>query len=238
MAKAAKGLALAAALLGPAAALAEATCTDDAIVVFDGSASMGETGEGSGGEARILRARDAMRRAMPEIAVSRRLGLVTYGPGNQQKTCDNINLWFPPIPDAAPRIISTIDALQPDGNTPLTAAVHSAAQALEFTERPGVVVLVTDGRETCGGSPCALGSQLAAQGVDLTVHVIGFQLQPDSSGHPSFRPDNSIYKADCLAEKTGGQKVTTETVDELVAALRETLACPVFSLLNRKHLDG
>lgn len=234
----ARGMALVAALLGPVAAMAEASCTDDAIVVFDGSASMAETPEGLGGDARIILARDAMHRVMPEIALSRRLGLVTYGPGSQQKSCDNVTLRFPPIPDAAPRIKSAVDALEPDGNTPLTAAVRSAAEALEFTERPGVVVLVTDGRETCGGSPCALGAQLAAEGVDMTVHVIGFQLQPDSSGHPSFRPDNAIYKADCLAEKTGGRTLTTETVEELVAALRETLACPVFSRLERKGLDG
>lgn len=232
MAKAAKGMALVAALLGPAVVAAEPSCTADAVVVFDGSASMGETEEGLAEVPRIVLAREAMHRAMPEIALSRRLGLVIYGPGAQRASCNNVDLRFPPIRNAAPRITGAVDTLQPDGNTPLTAAVRSAAEALEFTERSGVVVLVTDGRETCGGSPCALGSELASLGVDLTVHVIGFQLQPDSSGHPSFRPKNIVHKADCLAKKTGGQVVTTETVDELVAALRETLACPVYSRLK------
>ena len=230
VAKAATGMALLAALLGSAVAVAEPSCTADAIVVFDGSASMAEPGPGSGGEPRIVPAREAMHRAMPEIALSRRLGLVIYGPGSQQKSCRNVDLRFPPIPDAAPRITGAVDALRPDGNTPLTAAVRSAAEALEYTSRPGVVVLVTDGRETCGGSPCALGAELAALGADMTVHVIGFQMQPDQSGHPSLRPDNSVHRADCLAEKTGGQIVTTETVEELVDALRETLVCPMVSL--------
>lgn len=224
------GLALAAALIGSPVALAEPSCTADAIVVFDGSASMAEPGPGSTGEPRIIPAREAMHRAMPGIALSRRLGLVIYGPGNQRKSCDNVDLRFPPIPDAAPRITGAVDALLPDGNTPLTKAVRSAAEALEYTSRPGVVVLVTDGRETCGGSPCALGAELAATAADMTVHVIGFQMQPDQDGHPSLRPDNSVHKADCLAKKTGGQVVTTETVEELVDALRETLVCPMVSM--------
>lgn len=230
LAKTAIGVALAAALLGPATTVAEPSCTADAFVVFDGSASMAETWPDKEGAPRIVSAREAMHRAMPEIALYRRLGLVTYGPGSQQSSCDNVELRFPPIADAAPLITGAVDALEPDGNTPLTAAVRSAAEALDFTYRPGVVVLVTDGRETCGGSPCGLGAELAARGVDMTVHVIGFQLQPDYKGHPLFRPNNDVHKADCLAEKTGGRTVTTETVDELVEALRETLACPMISL--------
>ena len=230
MARAVMGVALATALLGSAAAMAEPSCIEDAIVVFDGSASMDEAEQGTGEEPRIVLAREAMRRAMPEIAMSRRLGLVIYGPGSQNESCKNIDLRFAPIPDAAPRISSDVNQLQPNGNTPLTAAVRAAAEALDFTQRPGVVVLVTDGRETCGESPCALGTALAKSAADMTVHVIGFQLQKDTNGHPSFRPANAVYKADCLAKKTGGQVVTTETVEELVAALRKTLACPVFSM--------
>ena len=232
MAKSAIKLALAAAAFGPAVAVSEPTCTADAMIVFDGSVSMAKTGPGTGDTPRIVLARRAMHEAMPEIELYRDLGLVIYGPAGQQKSCNNVSPRFLPVPDAAEQIISAVDALDPDGNTPLTAAVQSAAEALNYTEKTGVVVLVTDGRETCGGSPCALGAELAAGGADLTVHVIGFQLQRDSKGYPSFRPSNNVFKADCLAEQTGGKKVTAETVEELVGALRETLACPVVSLLR------
>lgn len=232
MAKAGIGIVLTAALLGSVAPAGEPSCIDDAIVVFDGSASMAEPGPGSAGEPRIVPAREAMRRVMPEIALSRRLGLVIYGPGDKQSGCGDIDLRFRPIPDAAPRIIGAVDTLEPDGNTPLTEAVRRAAAALGFPDRPGVVVLVTDGRETCGGSPCALGAELAAGGADFAVHVIGFQLQPNGDGHPSLQRGKAAQKTDCLAMKTGGRVVTTETAEELAAALRETLACPVIGLLN------
>src|SRR3546814_7617500 len=41
--------------------------------------------------------------------------------------------------------------------------------------KPGVVVVVTDGEETCGGSPCDLGKKLHAGANQLTVHVIGYR---------------------------------------------------------------
>jgi len=229
MAKPAFWMALSAVLAGPAETIAQPSCTSDAIIVFDGSASMAETSQGSDDASKIVLAREAMHRSLPEIALFRRLGLVTYGPGADPETCNNASLLFPPVADAAPLITGAVNGLEPDGNTPLTDAVRTAADALGYTERPGVVVLVTDGRETCGGSPCALGAELADKGAALTVHVIGFQLQQDHKGHPLFRPDNSIHSADCLAEKTGGLVVSTETVDELVKALNDTLACPVVS---------
>jgi Ca-activated chloride channel family protein len=37
-----------------------------------------------------------------------------------------------------------------------------------------------------------------------------------------------------LADETGGLFVTTETVDELVAALQVTLGCPVIGALPKK----
>ena len=75
MAKSAMRLALAAALLGPAMAVSEPSCTADAIIVFDGSASMAKTGPGTGDQTRIVLAREAMRQAMPEIELYRRLVL-------------------------------------------------------------------------------------------------------------------------------------------------------------------
>ena len=47
-----------------------------------------------------------------------------------------------------------VKPLVPTGKTPLTTAVEQAAQVLDYRNKPGVVVLVTDGEETCGRSPC------------------------------------------------------------------------------------
>lgn len=221
--------ALLAALPSPTAHAGQ-SCAEDAIVVFDGSGSMSEMGFNLMDEPRIFAARRAVRQAMPQVAPFRRLGLLVYGPGPRD-ACNNIDLRFAPMPDAAPRIIAEIDALAPSGNTPLTSSVARAAEALDYRSEPGIVVLVTDGKETCGGAPCQLASALATESHDLTVHVIGFKLRGshfswDSDNMHDYREGTTVAR--CLADQTGGLYVSTETVDELVGALQVTLGCPIF----------
>ena len=205
-------------------------CTDDAMIVFDGSGSMSEMGFNNLGEPRIFEARRAVRQALPGIAPFRRLGLIVYGPGDRA-ACQNIDLRFGPRADAAGPVIDAVDALAPAGNTPLTQAVMQAAQVLDYRARPGTVVLITDGKETCGGAPCQLAAALAADSADLTVHVIGFKVRGDHFGWATPGEDGyeeAVSVARCLADTTGGHYVNAETVDELVAALQVTLGCPLF----------
>ncbi len=209
---------------GPAYA---ADCARDAMLVFDGSASMAELGLNLSDPKRIDDARTALQLAMPQIAPVRRIGLLTYGPG-PENSCEGINLKFTPVANAAQPILEAIELLDPNGLTPLTEAVRTAADVLNYRAEPGIVVLVTDGNETCGGRPCALGAELAATARDLTVHVIGFRVVTDRFAWDS--PEANVYPdgisvAKCLSDQTGGMYVSTETIDELSQALRRTLGC-------------
>ncbi len=202
------------------------------MVVFDGSGSMSETGFNLLEEPRIHEARRAMRSAMPPIAANRNLGLIIYGPGPGD-LCSNIDLRFAPTPDAAAAIIAAVDRLVPSGNTALTEAVRQAAEALDYATQPGTIVLVTDGKETCGGAPCELAGELVSQGHDLTIHVIGFRVRGDHFSWDKSTADdyaNATTVARCLADRTGGNYVAAEGVDELVAALRDTLGCQLIGL--------
>ena len=198
------------------------------MLVFDGSTSMAEISFETGPNTRIVEARRAIRQAMPDIAPYRRVGLLTYGPG-PNGACSNLDLRFGPIEGAAGPVIDAIDGLRPDGLTPLTAAVRQAAEVMDYRNSPGVVVLVTDGNETCGGRPCEMAREFRATARDLVVHVIGFRADVDffAWNNPEQDPLSSTTVASCLADQTGGLFVTTETVDELVAALQRTLGCPV-----------
>ena len=205
------------------------------MLVFDGSASMDELSFDLQKATRIVDARKAMRDAMPDIAPFRRVGLLVYGPGPLD-ACSNIDLRFGPIENAATPIIDAVETLQPKGLTPLAASVQQAAEALDYRRAPGIVVLVTDGNETCGGRPCALGDALAREAADLTVHVIGFKVVVDffSWDNPeqqSYEDGNTVAK--CLADRTGGMYVSTETVDELSEALRVTLGCALIGRFDK-----
>lgn len=222
-----RALALLAASTLALPAVAAPNCTRDAMVVFDGSGSMAEMGFNLLDEPRIFSARRAIERSMPALAEMRRLGLIIYGPG-PDAACSNIDLRFGPRVNAAQPIIDAVDGLDPAGETPLTDAVRLAAETLEYRSRPGIVVLVTDGKETCGGTPCQLAAELRADAADLTVHVIGFKVQSDHFKYPNApveEQESGVAVAQCMADLTGGKYVSTETVDELADALRETLGC-------------
>ena len=90
--------------------------------------------------------------------------------------------------------------------------------------KPGVVVLLTDGEETCGGAPCELGK--CSRRRPLTVHVIGYQLT-------GFRwtGAQSFLDAKCLAEETGGLYITAENRQDLIEAFEKTLGCPMMSAI-------
>lgn len=207
--------------------IASQSCTDDAMLVFDGSGSMSEMGFNLLDEPRIFEARRAVQDSMPQIAAVRRVGLVIYGPGRPE-ACGNIQLRFAPRPNAAGPIIDAVDRLQPAGETPLTKAVERAAEVLNYREEPGAIVLLTDGKETCDGQPCALAATLASEAHDLTVHVIGFKVRDDHFGWDN--PQDEGYErrvtvARCLADQTGGTYASAETLDELTEALTRTLGC-------------
>jgi Ca-activated chloride channel family protein len=203
------------------------------MIALDASGSMTGMGFGETPVTRIEQVRRALSQVLPEVAPVRNVGLVVFGPGTRH-VCENINLRLPIGPNSAARIMGEVNGIQPYGQTPLTTAVGTAASALDFRERPAVIVLLTDGEETCQGSPCALAQQLKATGAGVTVHVIGFMLS-----QANVPAGGQVVR--CLPEITGGMFISTETVQELVTALRRTLGCPVVSSLppeSRTHLWG
>ena len=203
---------------------ARAACTDDAMIVFDASGSM--SGNVMLGMAtaitRIDEVRSALGKVLPVATRYRRVGLITYGPGPYNQC--NVSLNLRPAPNAAHSIMEEVEVLTPAGKTPLSAAVERAAEVLDFRNKPGVVVVLTDGEETCGGSPCDLGKQLQDAAAGLTVHVIAYR-----TSYFSWTGEQSVLGIKCLAEANNGLYVTADTQDELVTAFHETLSCPMIS---------
>lgn len=229
-----------AALLSLLPTLAFPDCTTDAMLVFDGSTSMVETGAFTGTRPKLDEAREALARSLPLVEDVRKLGLMTYGPSGRRPACEGVTLAFTPRDKAASAVLAEIDALTPAGLTPLTTAVESAAEVMQYRNTPSVIVLLTDGNETCGGRPCATSERLSAKANDLTIHVVAYRLNAHDE---YFRWDNPEQEfgtdnvARCFADATGGLYLTTETIDELTEALLRTLGCPIIGRLDPKHVD-
>jgi Ca-activated chloride channel family protein len=199
-------------------------CTEDAMIVFDASGSMsGNQVLGiPNSRARIDEVRAALAQVLPTAAAHRRIGLITYGPGAYNQC--NVKLDLLPTPDAAKTIMKMVNALVPGGKTPLTSAVEQAAEVLNYRSKPGVIVLVTDGEETCGRSPCDLAKQLRLTADQLTIHVIAFRYDGFS-----WTGGNSVVDLMCLANENRGVYAKANSERELVEALSKTLDCPMIS---------
>jgi Ca-activated chloride channel homolog len=199
-------------------------CTEDAMIVFDASGSMsGNQILGiPNSKARIDEVRSALAEVLPIATSHRRVGLITYGPGPYNQC--NVKLELKPSPDATKPIMSAVNSLVPAGKTPLTEGVEKAAEVLNYHSKPGVIVVVTDGEETCGRSPCALAKQLRLTADQLTIHVIAFRYD----GY-SWTGADSIMELQCLAHESNGIYVRANSEGELIEALSKTLACPMIS---------
>jgi Ca-activated chloride channel homolog len=199
-------------------------CTDDAMIVFDASGSMSgnQTLGIPNSRPRIDEVRSALAKVLPSATRFRRVGLVTYGPGPYNQC--NVQLELKPTPNATSLIMKKVNALVPAGKTPLTTGVETAAKALDFQSKPGVIVVVTDGEETCGRSPCELAKELHKTADQLTIHVIGFRY--DSF---SWTGEGSVMELQCLANENNGLYIKANSEADLVKALEKTLDCPMLS---------
>lgn len=200
-------------------------CLSDAMIVFDASGSMGTT-DYTLKVPPIARLKQSLEIVVPEVAPMRKLGLIVYGEGAYDD-CNAIQLHMRPTANAADQLLGIVETINPRGRTPLTESVRQAAEALDYTRRPAVVVLVTDGEETCGGDPCAMGALLKKAGLDVTVHVIGYR---EGNGGVDY------FKARCIADATGGRYFAVSTEDQLIEALRQTLGCPFLTELRPKRV--
>ena len=63
--------------------------------------------------------------------------------------------------------------------TPIGASLDKVADDLKSAKGERLVVLVTDGEETCGGDPAAAIEQLRKAGIDTRVSIVGFALDDE-----------------------------------------------------------
>lgn len=205
-------------------------CSEDAMIVFDASGSMSgnQTLGIPNSRARIDEARSALAQVLPNATKFRRVGLVTYGPGAYNQC--NVKLEFKPTANATNAIMNTVNSIIPAGRTPLTSGIEAAAEALDFRTKPGVVVVITDGEETCGRSPCDIAKKLHAEAFKLTIHVIAFKYEGFS-----WTGTGSVMDLMCVANENGGLYIKANSEGELIEALEKTLDCPMVSQAPLSH---
>lgn len=156
---------------------------------------------------------DIVRGLPPDMHVALRV----YGHRireGQPGACQDSELVFPFGKLDKPQLLSKIGSVRALGTTPIAYSLQQVATDMGPGEK--MVVLVTDGKEECGGDPTAVVKQLAAAGVKLKLNIVGFALA------------DAALKAELqkLAQLTAGQFVDAKDATSLRSAIEQSFALP------------
>ncbi len=173
----------------------------DVLLILDASGSM--FNELDDGRYRITAAKEALATFisrlpdMPDL----RVGLRVYGSqmfAIDDGACEDSLLRVPVSRLDRGLLLGTVRETEALGATPIAYSLELAAQDLQGATGRKVVVLVTDGEESCGGDVRAVAERLAARGIEIDLHIIGFALTPEASA--SFDGIGTFQNANSAAE--------------------------------------
>lgn len=105
-------------------------------------------------------------------------------------------------------LVGRIQGTVARGGTPLARAVQQAGARMRTDD--GVIIVFSDGKDSCGGNVCAVAQQLHAMKPRVKIHVI------DLAGGTS--------EATCLATITGGRVYPATSAQAVTAALSQATA--------------
>ncbi len=181
-------------------------------LVLDASGSM--NARLPAGETRIAAAKAAVARLTATLPADTSLAFRAYGHQSprEKHDCNDTALLVPFGALSANRaaVVRAAEGLTARGYTPISRVLRLAAGDLAGKSGERVILLVSDGKETCDADPCATARALKAADVSLVIHAIGFEVDSAARGELT-----------CLAQATGGAYFDAAGVDGLAKALGE-----------------
>jgi len=188
-------------------------------VVLDASGSMLQRLDG---ERRIVLAKAAVTELIEDVLPdSVAFALRVFG----HKEADSCRSDLEIHPDSLNRAaavakVASIDAMNL-ARTPIAESLRLIAADVAGRSGPLLVILVTDGEETCDGDPAAVIRELAGSGTDVRVNIVGFAI-------------DELMLKETFAEWAGlgnGKYFNASDGAELAASLRESVEVP-YSVLD------
>jgi Mg-chelatase subunit ChlD len=152
----------------------------DFAIVLDCSGSMSERTRD--GQSKMAEAKRVVSDLIARLPEKLRVALIVYG-YDRELNCQAVKVARELAElDASGRaeLGSMVAALQPLGGTPIALALECAGRELARNDAYCGLVLISDGKETCGGDPAAVAAGLAGKlKLSFGVNVIGFDVQAD-----------------------------------------------------------
>ena len=199
----------------PSVSLAQSCNTADrsVLLILDASGSM--NARLPNGETRIAVAQRAIKGVAGFVPAEAQLSLRMYGAQSpsSRKNCQDTHLAVPFGAASAngSAITTNVDGAKAQGYTPIGYSLGQAANDFPAEAKERVIVLVSDGKETCQGDPVVAAKALAAKGI--TVHTVGFVVDTAARG-----------QLQAIARATGGSYFDAPVGPELPDTLKSALS--------------
>ncbi|MGF1637189.1 MAG: VWA domain-containing protein [Cyclobacteriaceae bacterium] len=131
-----------------------------------------------------------------KVNESLELALRVYGHQFDQRfrRCDDSKLEVPFHKNNHDAIIQKIRQIKPQGNTPIAYSLEQSAN--DFPSQSGyrnILIMITDGIESCDGDPCAVSRALQQKNIFLKPFVIGIGM--DKKFEDAFGCMGTFYDA-------------------------------------------
>lgn len=173
------------------------------VFVVDGSGSMRERIPGA--SSRIGAAKQSIGRVVRSLHKDIRIGMVSF---SDCGATDNTGYYSAP---ERGRLIREVESIQPGRATSLAASIRRGA-ALANRRAETVLVVLSDGADTCGQDPCAAAREAKRQKPGLTINVIDLsggksgrvlQCIAGAGGGKVYAPGSAQQMADQIQQATG-----------------------------------
>lgn len=147
-------------------------------ILLDCSGSMADQVDGG---IKMDLAKKEVQKFASKLPAGTRIGLRVFGHKGSSSEADFVEgsqteLLYPLGPYNEMAFTDTLKQLEPRGWTPIAKSLEAAGQDLAG-QGNGVIYLVTDGIETCGGDPVAAAAAVKQQlNTQISINVIGFDV--------------------------------------------------------------
>lgn len=181
-------------------------------IILDVSGSMGAM---AGGEKKIEAAKKAVGNTVGSVPESAQVALRLYGhrvPNSKKdESCKDTQLVIPFGPVNVAQFRQALEQAMPLGQTPIAYSLEQAAQDFgPSQDEEAVIILVSDGKETCGGDPVATAKALLEKGFKVKINTIGFDVDADTRA-----------QLEGISRATGGQYLDAKDTAQLSESLKD-----------------
>jgi Ca-activated chloride channel homolog len=168
---------------------------------------------------KIEAAKQVLQNALARIPGDVNIGLRVFGQGGSSipgGECMETALLVPLGQGNRRSIIEQVRNIRAFGMTPLEYALRMTAE-YDFAGARGnkVIILISDGADTCGGDPCRLIRMLPAYGIKIKVDVVGLDLKRDRFAREQLN---------CVAEQSGGKYSDANSASDLIDSVSASVS--------------